>query len=176
MYSSSLYPLITKPTRITANSSTLIDNVFTSELCVPIKSGILISDLTDHLPVFCLIGCNNKLQDTKSACYEFIRQVNPNNISKFNDYLQNEDWSDILRNDDVDNLYNDFMTIFTTGYDQCCPLKKVKIKATSLKPWLTSGLINACKKKNYLYVQFLKFRTQSAEKKYKLNGYYQPEI
>ena len=33
MYSNMLYPLITRPTRLTANSATLIENIFTNNTC-----------------------------------------------------------------------------------------------------------------------------------------------
>lgn len=52
MHSMSLYPRITRPTRITAHSTTLIDNIFTNDISNSTKSGILISDISDHLPVF----------------------------------------------------------------------------------------------------------------------------
>ena len=49
MYSSHFYPLINRPTRITANSATLIDNIFINNIHLDCVRGILISDLTDHL-------------------------------------------------------------------------------------------------------------------------------
>ena len=50
--SSSFYALITKPTRITQNSATLIDNILTNSFDRDSVIGILFSDLSDHLPVF----------------------------------------------------------------------------------------------------------------------------
>ena len=47
-----IYPLINRPTRITANSATLIDNIFINNIHLDCVRGILISDLSDHLPVF----------------------------------------------------------------------------------------------------------------------------
>ena len=35
------------------------------------------------------------------------------------------------------------------------------------KPWMTNGLKNACRKKNLLYKEFLKTRTDVSEEKYK---------
>ena len=47
MYSLGLYPLIDKPTRITDNSTTLIDNIFTNELRFNLISGIMYNDISD---------------------------------------------------------------------------------------------------------------------------------
>ena len=52
LYSSSFYPLIFKPTRVTASSATLIDNIFTNSLNSKTSSGILFTDITDHYPIY----------------------------------------------------------------------------------------------------------------------------
>ena len=52
MYSSNFYPGLNRPTRFTANSATLIDNIFINNIHLDSNRGILISDLSDHLPVF----------------------------------------------------------------------------------------------------------------------------
>ena len=46
MYSFGLYPLITKPSRITDITAMLIDNTFTNELQFQVNSGLLIIDVT----------------------------------------------------------------------------------------------------------------------------------
>ena len=60
LYSYSLTPLITKPTRITENTATLIDNIFTNNSLSGRRhlSGILYTDISDHLPVFCIDTCS----------------------------------------------------------------------------------------------------------------------
>ena len=62
MYSFGLYPLITKPSRITDITATLIDNIFTNELQFQVNSGLLITDISDHIPVFALLSvfCGNQ--------------------------------------------------------------------------------------------------------------------
>lgn len=52
MYSLCLFPSITKSTWITRNSATLIANIFTNIIESEITSGLLINDVSDHLPVF----------------------------------------------------------------------------------------------------------------------------
>ena len=54
MFSLGMFPLISKPSRITDVSAALIDNIFTNELTYTITS--------DHLPVFaiCRYSCINR--------------------------------------------------------------------------------------------------------------------
>ena len=51
LYSFDLYPLVIKPTRITDQSATLIDNIFTNDVNNNMDNYVLIDDITDHLPV-----------------------------------------------------------------------------------------------------------------------------
>ena len=55
MYSNSLFPCIIKPTRVTSKSATLIDNIFCNTLSenTDVVNGILYTDISDHLPIFC---------------------------------------------------------------------------------------------------------------------------
>ena len=46
-------PLIDKPTRIREKSATLIDNIFTNNVDNNCFQGILYTDISDHLPIFC---------------------------------------------------------------------------------------------------------------------------
>ena len=43
---------INKPTMITANTATIIDNMFIYNIGCNCINGILVNDLSDHLPVF----------------------------------------------------------------------------------------------------------------------------
>ena len=49
IYSYSLLPTIYKPTRITESTATIIDNILTNDDNV-IRSSILVTDITDHMP------------------------------------------------------------------------------------------------------------------------------
>ena len=52
MYSLGLYQLIDRPSRITNHSSTQIDNIFTNAKEYNNVGGLLVNDITDHLPIF----------------------------------------------------------------------------------------------------------------------------
>ena len=53
---SGLWPVITRPTRITQRSATLIDNIYISKnLQCKFDSAILLDDISDHLPLVALL-------------------------------------------------------------------------------------------------------------------------
>lgn len=67
MYSLSLFSKITRPTRITFNCATLIDNIYTNDIKDKTISGILINDISDHLPVFIIYDYNHRNTKRQSS-------------------------------------------------------------------------------------------------------------
>ena len=56
MYASSLYPTNNTPTRITATSKTLIDNIFYNDFTKKISAGNILTSISDHLTQYLLIS------------------------------------------------------------------------------------------------------------------------
>jgi hypothetical protein len=54
IYSNNFFPLITKATRVTCHTATLIDNIYTNASPIKITSKIITADISDHLPTFCV--------------------------------------------------------------------------------------------------------------------------
>ena len=84
LFSSSLYPLITKPSRIMDKSATLIDNLSTNSLDDSNMNGILITDISDHFPVF-TIKRNTMVNNAQRVTQ--VRQITPDNIDNLMDGL-----------------------------------------------------------------------------------------
>ena len=72
IYSYGLVPLITRPTRVTETSATLIDNIFTNKSisCGKPMYGILVSDISDHYPIFCV----ETILKSKSIIVPFLKR------------------------------------------------------------------------------------------------------
>lgn len=166
MYSRSLYPTITKPSRITVHSATLIDNIFTNNLIDNIESGLLLNDISDHLPVFAIYSGAPRLAERNEMIERRLRTVD--NLNKFRNELSAQNWRKVYEAEEVDYAYDSFLQTFLMLYDRCCPIQQSRKRANrSDKPWLTKGLLNACKKKNFLYKEFIKNRNKEKEMKYK---------
>ena len=58
-FAAGLVPTIIRPTRITSESATLIDNIYVSgNRLEHLRSGILVADISDHFPIFVSTGKN----------------------------------------------------------------------------------------------------------------------
>ncbi len=125
------FPLITRPTRITSHTATLIDNIFSNHLENFPFSGLLFTDITDHLPIFCII--HDMLPNVDNDTPIVIREKNTNNLSEFQNQLSRTDWSDLPGYNDPYNAYSSFVNKFGDVFNQCFPLKKLKASKDTFK-------------------------------------------
>ena len=165
LLTSSFTPLISKPTRITEHSSTLIDNIFTNMYPVP-EAGIVVSDITDHFPIFTHFKINSKRSQSEIV---YKRNFNNENFELLIDNLNNVDWSDLYTMTDVDKTFNEFMTRITFLLNQCIPLRKINSrnkKRIPKSPWITPSLLRAINRKNNLYLKYKAKPSDSLKSKY----------
>ena len=152
-----LMPTITKPTRITRSTATLIDNIIIgSTLQTDYDSNIIISDLSDHFP--CLLKIGNHHPFKKQPKVLTTRAINPENLLKINTRLSDIDWNMELHTPDVTVQYYKFQLKVLEILDEVSPYHTVKIphKKILRDPWLTNGLMKCFQKQKYLYKQTLK--------------------
>ena len=165
----SLYPSITKPTRITSKSATLIDNIFTNSRHSQ-TSGIIMTDLSDHLPIFVFtdltvcksVKCNDDI---------YVRQYTHANIESLKKELSSVDWKILCNSQNVNHSYSKFTEMFNTLLDKCVPLKKKSNqsrKQNPNSPWISHALLKSIRRKNVLYKKSLKNPNDSNVQKYKL--------
>ena len=89
-----LIPTITKPTRITKNSATLIDNIIVGKQFQEYEANIGISDISDHLPLI-FKSFQPKLYK-KRALIMTTRTIDQNKCDKVSNRLHEMDWHSIL--------------------------------------------------------------------------------
>lgn len=160
-------PVISRPTRYSNNNSTLIDNILVNLLSDKCMSGIILSDISDHLPIFHIY--DDYIIDCVRVSVKPIRTLNDSNINIFNQRLSAENWDSMYTiDDDVDECFNRFHDKFTDLYNTCFPIKHVRKKQKAiLKPWITPGILKSINKKHRLYKLSLIKRNDVAVNKYK---------
>ena len=142
MYSLNLYPLINKPTRVTRESATLIDNIFANVLNKQTSSGVLINDITDHFPVY--TQCEYEVTRSNPQSYRYSRSQNSENINSFVTDLPSETWQNVTNADNVNEAYDTFINVFLTKYDKHCPIIKINTKHVNSKQPVVYKWLEKC--------------------------------
>ena len=140
------------PFSITCHTATLIGN-------------ILISDISDHLPIFSIHSIND-VSLNYNQDHIVIRSKNPENSVRFLATLEETNWSSLEGYDDPNNAYNSFLTKYSETYKE--PLKKLAGKRKRItKPWLSKALIKCIKRINKLYKLYIRNPSTDREIFYK---------
>jgi hypothetical protein len=126
--------------------------------------GVMVTDISDHFPVFTL---NWHIKDKYLDVFELRRNMSEKNKLRFRQDIANCDWQEIFTQHDTNTAFNLFHQEVKSIYDVAFPIKKVKTKYYTRKPWLSMGLKNSIKLKNKLYVQYKKCSSVYNETKYK---------
>ena len=169
--------IISRPTRVTDHSATLIDHVYSNKICNVLSSSVITFDISDHLATLTTISLDanfdnsqrpaNRRNDTEQC--EF-RMFNEANNEKFKQLITDENW-DILDGLDAEAQYTAFVDIYNKHYNTAYPLnsKRVRRKNERLQPkaWILPWLEDACNRKNLLYSNFIDSPTVANEIKYK---------
>ncbi len=165
-YNNNMYPLIDRPTRITPTTATLIDNIFTNVLTHKINSGIFVTGLTDHFPIY---------QITKSFPIKFTlhknmskRLVNPSRIRNFYNHMSLVDWSFVTAIDSCEPAYDAFIKKFMSLYNIYFPIRSFNTRSrrTPRKPWITKALLTSIARKEKLYRKYVGHPTESNKTAY----------
>ena len=153
LYSYNVFPLITKPTRVTEKTATLIDHIWTNNFDVDTHhiQGILCTSMTDHYAIFHIAG-NTSNDNAPKGLPLMRRDMSQKNIMKFIDEMKLTSWQSVLDENNTQLAYSIFHEIVSSTYNTCFPLKKISKKYYVNKPWLTSALKESIKIKNKLFV------------------------
>lgn len=156
-----LVPIITKPTRITPNSRTQIDNIYTNRR-FKTKCGILLCDISDHLAPFVSLGESSELIGNNET--RFRRKTHPKNLKELRKKLLDTKWE--FCESDPEGSFQNFKTQLETAFNESCSLIRDKIKnAThSENSWMTTGLLRSRKVKQKLYSKYIKQPTTENRK------------
>ena len=142
---SDLKPTITRPTRITTKTATLIDNTFISQRLQHKYTS------NDHMPSII------KLQDRKKSKKEplriLTRELTNSKLNELNSKLTSTPWESTLQNLDTKETFNCFHKQLQDSLDEVIPLKMKVINYNHIlrDPWLTNSLKNCLNKQKHLY-------------------------
>ena len=157
-------PNIVLPTRISNNSKTLIDNIFSNHISSDVISGNIAVSISDHLPQFSIIP------DVFANCSQPKSNIFERDWKNFDENqfildFSTTDWNSIIfRNDhDVNKLFEEFFKIFNILLDKHAPFKKINKRKLKFKqkPWITSSIQNSIEIKNKFFKKYINTKDET---------------
>ncbi|ESN98056.1 hypothetical protein HELRODRAFT_177287 [Helobdella robusta] len=145
------HALINLPTRVTTSSASVLDNILTNQNGFH-QAGVVIADLSDHYPVFCLTN-NMEVQKVNSSSNR--NNVPKLNVNKIKTILNNTNWDFILNDGDVNRCVQKFLDYFRRTVDDCCKFLP-PVSSKFKKSWMNADLLKLCKEKNKQYLKLIK--------------------
>ena len=137
-------PTITRPTRITSEYATLIDNIYVSgNRLEHLRSGILVADISDHFPISVSTGKNLRHCKPKNNTNSY-RKLDTTASDRIKILLLPTDWSSLQQlhiNDQFDSVNTKLLEYINI----CAPIIVVKIPAKYVirENWMTKVLLQS---------------------------------
>ena len=153
--SSGIIPTITKPTRITHQTATLIDNIYLkSKHVFDYKSGIVLADLSDHLP--CVLFCRTGKRLKPEPLTFKHRKITDDALVEIKSHLSGKNW-DYLNNLSPEDGFSEFTSQINKSLDKFTPERCISIPAKHIinEPWMTPGLMTSSKKCGKLFSKII---------------------
>ena len=162
-----LIPTITKPTRVTNTSATLIDNILIkSDLHETHRSNVIINNISDHYPS--ILAIDNPDLSTVESQQVTVRKINENEIVKIKNKLCETNWNAELNALDANEAFNKLHNKLTTILNSVAPEKTINIRTRRNMPWFTLGIKKSNEKDKRLFkASQCKTATEAQKERYK---------
>ena len=159
-----LKQLITSPSRVTENSSSLLDHILTNFTDRVSQSGVVDTGLSDHQ----LIYCTRKVDRTKFNTHKYIRTRSSKNYSQslYLEKLNEINFPDYSKFTDINDAYSNFTGKVTSVIDQIAPMKEIRVKNNS-QDWFDAEIHEEIEMRDKLLARFKKSRNSTDHENYK---------
>ena len=162
MESYGFYQTIWKATRKQHQCDSLLDNILINIPSMIKSSGIIIDDLSDHLPIFTSMIIGMQLPQKRKQITVFNRSKMPELI----DFLQGK-LQHFQNNTDANVACKQLTGAYEEGIKLFSKTFTPSRRQTAIKPWITPGLLCSINMKNKMYRKFLRSSSTENENKYK---------
>lgn len=148
--------LITEPTRVTKNTSTLIDHIYSTMPEYHSYSGVIRCAISDHYMVYTILKSHIKREK------KTIKMVKVRDFKNFNPVTYNNDLMDcnLLHSVDssknIDEAWTKWSTQVTYVMNKHAPLRHHRVKHRQ-NPWMTREILTLMYQRDHLHQQMLKF-------------------
>ena len=160
MYSHNASMLINKPTRFPIGNQigapSILDHFYTNEAEKVKNIGLLINDITDHLPIFAVIQ-TTRSHEVKNKNI-LVRDYHNADADKFNRHIEEFNLYINTNTLSIDEKFQKLQEHISICTDKVIPLRKISKRELSfkMKPWISKALQVSIRNKNKLYEKIIK--------------------
>lgn len=156
---------INEPTRVTETTASIIDQIITNINPQYYRTQVINSLLSDHYAQLIEIHSFGAAQKNKTLFKE-VRDLNKSNVDGLCILLQNENWSAVYQEKDINKKWDKFYTIFNYNFNIACPIYSKSIKSTPMRQWINKDVTEAKLKLKEYYDQYMKTKLEDDKKVY----------
>ena len=164
MFEKGAVPLINRPTRVTASSAALLDNIFTN--CIfdtSLKNATIKTSIPDHFAIF--TGIKNTRNQKKKNKKRFFSDKSK---ESFKQDLQIINWEDLNILSYTNTLYKHFIKMSCRICFKNFPLLETEVKSKDIRTlWMSKNMRKSSKQKQKFYIKFIKSKNPEDELIYK---------
>ena len=178
MLTHSFMPTITLPSRVSDNSATCIDNIFSNKQNLNFQSGLILEHITDHLPVFLAQTSEGNL-GKGDLSKEKIINMSKSNIKLFKEKLAKISWNGVLNEVRPEVAFEAFQSKIDKEFKESFPFteKRKNRKKFAQNPWMSNELLSMRRKKDKLFKKRIKFPNAANIEEWRvLNRLYQNKL
>ena len=148
----SLIPCISKPTRITHKTASLIDNIMASSTAH-----------CNHTSYIIVVKFRNQNKSMKGQKTVKHKKLDSLAFNKINQDISGENWPELLSKLDANDSLNLFHEKLITSIDNHAPERKSLIR----DPWITTGILRSLKWQKQLYKEMFLLKTDVSTFRYR---------
>lgn len=150
LYTQNFLPIITKPTRLTNHTATLIDHIYTIVTSHQITSGIAGLDIPNHLPIFCIVD----ILTNRAKKQRYYRDYSKIDRESYLNEIKAINWDEVFNySGDLHDLTTKTIDKIQTFADKHVPYNLAshsKLRRLN-KPWITNAILKSIKVRHKMY-------------------------
>ena len=160
----SLKQIIRNPTRITCNTSSLLDHILSNSVEKISNSGVINVSISDHQ----LIYFTRKILRCKSNTHQktFVRCFKNYSVPLFNERLFGINFPNYDTFSNIDIAYSDFLTKLLNVINSLTPKKERRIKNNS-QEWFDNEVFKKIRHRNTLFENFKNSKSENDKNLYR---------
>ena len=147
-----LYQQITTPTRITEDTKTTIDHIWTNPESKLVKASGTMVGISDHLAIYAKLDMKRAEQKRNTIKFRSYKNYDPERLEEdIKEGLSTSDIQSKINEGKLNEAVEEFSTVLARGLDKHAPMKEIKqTKAKPYIPWMSTEVKDIREAKNNL--------------------------